>query len=82
MMFSCTIIQRKFAPKFFEQGIHAGASKMSEQTCLSCHREGLKGAPKAPEKMLTRENCIRCHLKKGSDVPDSLQTDKKNEGNL
>ena len=74
-IFSCTAIQRKFAPKFFEQGIHSGASQMSEEKCLSCHREGLNGSPIAPEKMLNRKNCTRCHLKKGSLIQDSL--DKK-----
>lgn len=61
---SCTWIQRRFAPKFTEQGVHAGASQMSEKKCLSCHREGLEGAPKAPEKMLERKKCTRCHLEK------------------
>ena len=72
VIFSCTAIQRQFAPKFFEQGIHSGASQMSEEKCLSCHKEGLNEAPKAPEKMLNRKNCIKCHLKKGSVALDSL----------
>jgi uncharacterized protein YceK len=59
----CTWIQRHFAPKFTEEGVHTGALQMSEDQCLSCHREGREGAPKAPEKMLNRKNCVRCHLK-------------------
>lgn len=71
---SCTWIQQRFAPKFTEQGVHAGASQMSEYKCLSCHREGLNGAPKAPEKMLKRKKCTRCHLKKVDLPPDSTET--------
>lgn len=71
---SCTWIQRGFAPKFTDQGVHAGASQMSENKCFDCHREGLKGAPKAPEKMLERKKCIRCHLKHGDSQSDSTET--------
>lgn len=59
----CAAIQRYFAPKFTEEGVHTGARKMSENQCLDCHREGQEGAPKAPEKMLKRKKCVRCHLK-------------------
>lgn len=76
---SCTWIQRRFAPMFTEQGVHAEASQMSEERCLSCHREGLQEAPKAPEKMLKRKKCIRCHLKKVSVSPDSTETDQRAE---
>ncbi|HWR82820.1 MAG TPA: hypothetical protein VN285_05930 [Candidatus Deferrimicrobium sp.] len=62
-MVACTAIRRQFAPKFEETGVHVGAQQMTEAQCLSCHKEGINGAPKAPSAMLTRTNCVRCHLR-------------------
>ena len=59
----CVTFQRTFAPKFRATGIHDNAQNMTETECLSCHQEGIEGAPIAPESMLDRKNCIACHLK-------------------
>jgi hypothetical protein len=59
----CATLQRSFAPKFTATGVHENAQNMTEEECLSCHREGKDGAPKAPKSMLDRKNCSACHLK-------------------
>jgi hypothetical protein len=59
----CATLKRQFAPKFEAKGIHDKAEEMTETQCLDCHREGKEGAPKAPESMLERKNCVLCHLK-------------------
>jgi hypothetical protein len=59
----CVTLQRPFAPKFTATGVHENASTMTEEDCLSCHRNGKDSAPIAPKSMLDRKNCIACHLK-------------------
>lgn len=58
----CAAMQSLFAAKVDAEGPHAGAAEMTPEQCFACHREGVDGAPVAPESMYGRTNCQRCHV--------------------
>jgi hypothetical protein len=61
-LLGCEAFERYGASKFGPEGVHRDARGMTPEKCFECHREGVNGAPKAPESMLGRTNCVGCHL--------------------